>query len=53
MQAELHATPWGQFTELSPAHNMLDIVAEHKVSGIAVTEPQDCVAWQPEGHRFR
>lgn len=52
MQAELHATPWGQRTGGSPAHNVLDIAAEHKVSGTAVMEPQDCVEWQPEGHRL-
>jgi hypothetical protein len=52
VQAELHATPWGQRTGGSPAHNVLDIAAEHKVSGTAVMEPQDCVEWQPEGHRL-
>jgi hypothetical protein len=43
---------WGQLKEGWPAHNVLDIAAEHKVSGIAVSEPQDCVVWQPEGHRL-
>jgi hypothetical protein len=52
VQAELHATPLDQLTGGSPAHNVLDIAAEHKVSCIAVTEPNDCVEWQPEGHRL-
>jgi hypothetical protein len=52
MQAELHATPLGQLTAVSPAYNVLDIAAEHKVSGRAWTEPQGCLQWQPESHRL-
>jgi len=52
VQTELHATPLGQLTEVSPAHNVLIIAAERKVSGIDVKEPQYCVEWQPEGHRL-
>jgi hypothetical protein len=52
VHAELHATPWGQPTGGTPAHNVLHIAAEHPVSGIAVTEPQECVEWQPEVHRL-
>jgi len=33
VQAELHPTPWGQLTGGSPAHNVLDRAAEHKLSG--------------------
>jgi len=52
VQAELQATPWGQLTDVSPAHYVLVIAAELKVSGIGVKEPQYCVEWQPEGNRL-